>query len=441
MAFDLSKMLSDVSELDTGRDNRRQLEYIDIARIRPDPRNFYELSGIDELTANIELLGLQQPLLVRQHPEEESAVMIVSGHRRHAALERLINEGHEDLRLVPCLREDSPASEALQELRLIFANSDTRRMSPAEQAKQAERVEALLYELKEQGIEFPGRMRDHVAEACKMSKSKLARLKVIRERLNQPGLRRAFEEGRLSESTAYELARQNDAVQELADEMPEYFCSHSTEEAMTVIAGLEKEAAEDKAVSASMAANIQNLAAPVPKAEFNAREYLEQREEEDLEYRALLRELILSGHERLIPSNFGSRKDNIDGLKYSLRYAYSGCYELSYRGEQGKGLSVARRGKPFITRTWTEAYDALCGIALEFVRSARKDHPVSISDTIPEWQTGEPNMDGEYYCKLSLEGSDMKSNLVWRNGQWMMRTGHELDSTAQVLGWWPLPVE
>ncbi len=38
---------------------REQIEYIDIDRIDDDPRNFYELSGLDELAANIELLGLQ----------------------------------------------------------------------------------------------------------------------------------------------------------------------------------------------------------------------------------------------------------------------------------------------------------------------------------------------------------------------------------------------
>lgn len=37
--------------------DREQIEYIDIALLDDDPRNFYELSGLDELAANIELLG------------------------------------------------------------------------------------------------------------------------------------------------------------------------------------------------------------------------------------------------------------------------------------------------------------------------------------------------------------------------------------------------
>ena len=199
-----------VSESGTGK----RLEYLDLDDIRPDPRNFYELSGIDELAANIELFGLQQPLVVRDDPTDPDKVVLVSGHRRRAAIAKLTAEGREDLRRVPCLREAEAGSEALQELRLIFANSDTRKMTSAEISRQAVRVEELLYRLKEEGFDFPGRMRDHVAEACKVSKSKLARLKVIREGLI-PALREVWERGELNESVAYELARMPEADQRL----------------------------------------------------------------------------------------------------------------------------------------------------------------------------------------------------------------------------------
>lgn len=185
---------------------REQIEYINLALIDSDPNNFYELSDIDQLAANIELCGLQQPIRVRVNPDDPNRVIIVSGHRRRAAIEKLVQDGREDLKEVPCIREVSDGSDALRELRLIYANSDTRRMSAADISKQVERVQALLYQLKEEGIEFPGRMRDHVAEACKISKSKISRLKVIRDRLN-PCWVPAFESGDLSESTAYALAQ------------------------------------------------------------------------------------------------------------------------------------------------------------------------------------------------------------------------------------------
>ena len=213
--FDLAAVLGDVSKLDTGitPDGREQIEYIDIAIIDADLNNFYELTNIDELAASIELLGIQQPLRVRDEADKPGRVMIVSGHRRRAALELLVKEGKDKFASVPCIREATAGSAALQELRLIYANSDTRRLSSAEISKQAERVEALLYQLKEEGMEFAGRMRDHVAEACKVSKSKLARLKVIRDGLID-SYRTLYEKNEIRENTAYTLAHLPHDMQE-----------------------------------------------------------------------------------------------------------------------------------------------------------------------------------------------------------------------------------
>lgn len=205
--FDLADLLKDVSKLDTAStDGREQIEYIDIGLIDSDPGNFYKLTQLEELASNIAVVGLQQPIRVRASEEVPGRVVVVSGHRRLAALWKLIEEGREDLRAVPCIREQVTGSAALQELRLIFANRDTRVISSGEIAKQAERVEMLLYQLKEEGFEFPGRMRDYVAQACKVSAPKLARLKVIREQLI-PEYMALFEKDKLPEQTAYALAR------------------------------------------------------------------------------------------------------------------------------------------------------------------------------------------------------------------------------------------
>lgn len=201
-----------VSESGTGRE---QIEYIPLASIDGDERNFYSMTDIDSLAENIEFLGLQQPLRVREHPMDPDRVILVSGHRRKAALEKLVEEGRNDLAEVPCIVEHDAGSEALQELRLIYANSDTRQMTSAEISNQAKRVEALLYQLKEEGFEFPGRMRDHVAEACKISKSKLARLKVIRDGLS-PDWAKLWEKGKIPEETAYQVARLSEDAQAYA---------------------------------------------------------------------------------------------------------------------------------------------------------------------------------------------------------------------------------
>lgn len=183
-----------------------RIEYIPLDQLHEDSRNFYAVSGVEELAANIQLCGLMDPLRVSK---AEDGYTIVSGHRRFAALSLLAKEDPRFAQAA-CIVDSSADSPQMQELRLIYANADTRRMSGADIARQAERVQELLYELKEQGVDFPGRMRDHVAEACKISKSKLSRLEAIRSHL-APDIRKAYwdgpEKGRLNEAAAYSLSR------------------------------------------------------------------------------------------------------------------------------------------------------------------------------------------------------------------------------------------
>ena len=51
-----------VSKLDTSRE---AIEYISLDKLEADPGNFYRLTGLEDLAANIELCGLQQPVRVR----------------------------------------------------------------------------------------------------------------------------------------------------------------------------------------------------------------------------------------------------------------------------------------------------------------------------------------------------------------------------------------
>ena len=204
MSFSLADALKGVSELDTGRE---QIEYIRLNLIGSDANNFYQLSEIEGLADNISLCGLQQPIRVRQNPENPERYTIVSGHRRRAAIELLAEEDPDKWQEVPCIVERDAVSPALQQLRLIYANANTRKMTSSEISEQAVQVEKLLYQLKEEeGYEFPGRMRDHVAQAVGVSKTKLARLKVIRENLIEKWLER-YQNNQLNESTAYALAK------------------------------------------------------------------------------------------------------------------------------------------------------------------------------------------------------------------------------------------
>lgn len=202
MAFDLGELLKDVSNSDA----REQIEYIKLELIDGDEQNFYELSDVDALANNIATIGLQQPLRVRPHPAAEGRYMVVSGHRRRAALQMLAQDEPERWDEVACIVDRDAVSPALQQLRLIFGNANTRKMSSADLNEQAAQVEKLLYQLKEDGYEFPGRMRDHVAQVVQTSKTKLAKLKVIRENL-APCWQGRYKRNKLVEETAYSLAQ------------------------------------------------------------------------------------------------------------------------------------------------------------------------------------------------------------------------------------------
>lgn len=204
--FDLASVLKDAAGAQMGT-TQEQIEYIALENLENDPNNFYTLSGIEELCANIELVGLQQPLRVRADAENPGKYIIVSGHRRRAALSKLAEDGATQFSSVPCIVEAEASSAELQELRLIYANADTRKISNAELAKQAERIEELLYKLKEQGVDFPGRMRDHVAEVCQVSKSKLQRLKQIQQGLAPDIAKAYYDTGKLNAGAALALSK------------------------------------------------------------------------------------------------------------------------------------------------------------------------------------------------------------------------------------------
>lgn len=205
--FNLAEVLKDsVSNLNTPSG---EIISIDLDRIEEDSRNFYSIdkAELEALAGNIELVGQLDPVVVRKHPEKPDSYILLSGHRRCRALRMLRDEGKEQFKSVKAIVREADSSPEFEELVLIFANSNTRKMSSADLSKQTERVTELLYKLKEQGVSFPGRMRDHVAEACQISATKLARLQAIKNNLTFNGWREYYEAGKIGESLAYELSK------------------------------------------------------------------------------------------------------------------------------------------------------------------------------------------------------------------------------------------
>lgn len=208
--FNLAEMMGNVPNRDI---SRQRLEYIPIDKLRPDPENFYSMNGVESLARNISDNGLLDPINVYIDKEFPDVFTILSGHRRHQALLILYAEEPKKWGEVRCIvdREDIP--KAARKLRLMMANCDTRHMTSSDLIKQATEMEKCIEDLQAQGYEFHGRRSEYVAKALNTSKTKLAKLKVIREGLI-PCWGELWEQGKANDEVCYKLAHHNTELQE-----------------------------------------------------------------------------------------------------------------------------------------------------------------------------------------------------------------------------------
>lgn len=459
MAFDIAKALGDISRKPEGQ---KQIQYIPLHLIDTNPKNNYSTNGIESLAANIQMFGLLDPLIVKETPDRR--YMLISGHRRRLALrmnaeaaENYPNSMHEP---VPCIvePEDAPlpgiedpekaaaARPLAEELKLIYANADTRVMSSADTAQQVRRIRELFTELQDLGYKFPGKMRDHVAAAAKVSATRVARLDVIEKGLTEPTLRKAWKDGTLGETSAYEIARHIGLVQEEAAERigAKVLGSMTTEKAAEALraisADMNRESTAAKDLQDGLDRFSQNAAVDRNRI---VNDYLKQRQDEDDEFFEALAEM--ADHYFSALGAVNTRQEGIERLKKGFRHN-GGCNStIDYQGS-GKGLTLQRfaprRGKE-ITRTWTDVYDMLCTIALsDEALKASRHGKVSAADTGPKWQTGTPTEIGDYavVCgtpKEKTPGSFMRSFQRWTGEGWA--DGRGVPLRLNVYGWIKLP--
>lgn len=218
-----------VSNSDTPR-----ITMIPITELRPNGGNFYDTSNFEDLADSIELNGLLEPLCVFRRGQGTGHYVIFSGHRRYKALRLLYEKsGFEKWTEVPCIVFPDPHDANRETVMLIHANSTGRVLSNWEKAQQARRLKEALVAMREGGAELPGRIRDLVAEEMQMSASKLARLEAIGNNLTEVRFAKAWREGRLNESVAYELSKLPKARQKEA--WDEYlYCGYGDPAGMSI---------------------------------------------------------------------------------------------------------------------------------------------------------------------------------------------------------------
>lgn len=492
--FDLSALISSVPDLDTGR---QQIVYLPFDQIDPDPDNFYSLDGIDELAGSIEMLGLQQPPLVR--PGENGRYVLISGHRRRAAIKLIIDGGSQQFAEgVPCIIDTGTASDALREFKLIMGNMDTRKMSSADENKQAERVEVLLVKLEDEGFQFSGRRRDWVAKITGMSRSKLGRLKVIRDKLAPEIKEKYYDTGKLNENTAYTLAQMEPELQlKLFKASQSATASGYERIAKIVQAGNDYSCAELTGPSckkcthgtAFLRHDLEDPLEPCKgetcclRCDRSSRDYwpcermcskakerrtkrnASKKEREEKERRRKddeLREAIRASAIRLVKAADAAGVG--DDVKLPMSNGYFSARTVAWvraAAEGGKigmvyenDLDPKRLDVTAAAQALHCSADYICGLTEELrPTEAEGGGPPRASASAEEsgepsiafrWRTGEPGKKDAGWAVVKLKAFDMqpRSVVYWRAGSWRLNAKEDapkIDDKWAVVGWFPLP--
>lgn len=326
--FDMSEFLAPVEgvpESDTMRE-------IAVKDIFDNPLNFYpkpDKGKLGELMDSIRANGMLEPPTVV--PAGNGKYRLISGHSRMEAvralsiyLDRQIADRFQTVmcRVLPSMTPEQ------EECAVIEANRQ-RVKSPALLAEEAERLTKIYIKRREAGEELPGRIRDRVAEAMQVNKTKLANLSAIKNGIKVPGIRRAWEEGRLPEAAALEIARMDDETQyRLLDWVIDNHRSYTIKDVQEFV----KSRAKDEQAA------------------------------EDEKYIELLGHI----HERLERELRGckNREEGIETLKKALRWAGGGSKEFDWQGE-ANGLRMCGEDRKYILRPWATVWDMLAAMSMQ----------------------------------------------------------------------------
>nr|DAH35848.1 MAG TPA: chromosome partitioning protein [Caudoviricetes sp.] len=205
--FDITKFAATLPEAVPESGTTREIAVTDIF---DNPLNFYpkpDKGNLGELMDSIRANGMLEPPTVV--PAGNGKYRLISGHSRMEAvralsiyLDRQIADRFQTVmcRVLPSMTPEQ------EECAVIEANRQ-RVKSPALLAEEAERLTKIYIKRREAGEELPGRIRDRVAEAMQVKKTKLANLSAIKNGIKVPGIIARWEAGELPEAAALEIAR------------------------------------------------------------------------------------------------------------------------------------------------------------------------------------------------------------------------------------------
>ena len=427
-----------VSESDT-----LEIREIPLSKIIANGRNFYGIRDVEDLADSIQLNGQLEPLIVYRYGSSAELYRVLSGHRRLSALQKIKAE------TALCRVVDKPASSAREDLLIIQANAQ-RVKTGAELATEAQRMTEALVELKKEGADLPGRLRDIVADAMGVSSSKLARIKAIRNNLRVPGFVQAYEAGKLSEAAAYELSQLDEAAQYSALDR-------------LIDNGVSYESADIK--------SVQRIKKQIERGESTAQDLAIQAEKlgmtiHDGDYSPLFAHYV----RRAVPAGLytrirGEPKSEAVQILHDWGFAHPGHGDPSGFSWDADPAALTIK-KPICKRfKWAEVWELLAMDALARSSPAtmaegaggassapteKAEPEADPADEVymaaarlisPDWMTGDPPGPGRYLCRAKLAAFEEKEyTCEWAGSTWWVYRAPAPES-FDVIGWWPLPEE
>lgn len=200
MLGNIGKVADNASKLEASEEFR--LDYIPLEKIHRSENNFFSIGEIEDLADSIEENGLQHNIVLRKLDSAEYE--LISGERRFCAFQLLYERHGDKYKLIPS--KISKADDIDAEISLIHANTDVRKLTPAEQLQSVERLKA-LYEVKRQrGDKISGRLRERLAADLGLSVGQVGNLENISANLDDENKAR-FMAGEMSVPQALALVK------------------------------------------------------------------------------------------------------------------------------------------------------------------------------------------------------------------------------------------
>lgn len=289
----LGNFLNEVTQTaDKGENHQvaEQIVYIDIDELESNPKNFYGLRDVDALAGLIAVSHLVEPLTVSRKPDGK--YMIISGHRRRAAVQKLLDEGIYTERKLPCIikthgkiaieQENGEVVEfdedAVEMLNLIASNRGQREErtidEKLQEVKYLESFAKAIYHQKNRGKR--GRFRSFFAEEIlNMSKSQLQRINAM-EKLTDK-VKTAIDEKIISESAALAMANMTAEEQDACvEKIMSGEIRGTAQDIQNLSVSKVVEEVEDSLSSENVVSNLENSSSGVVVEEVLAESALEE---------------------------------------------------------------------------------------------------------------------------------------------------------------------